>query len=77
MSFRDCYKDLILTLTDWSNWVGPEAKYIDLCQNSNNADITLYTWNPVATAQLNQYWYGNGALNGCYPGMLGGNTLQG
>jgi len=29
MSFRDCYKIFINTLTDFSNWIGPTAKWYD------------------------------------------------
>ena len=63
MSFRDCYKTVLNTFFDWTNWRGSTAKWIDGCDKSNDEDITLYTWNPVATAKLNQYWYGNGQLN--------------
>ncbi len=62
MAFRDCYKNLIYTLTDFRNWVGPTAKIIDDCDKSNDEDITLYSWNPI-TASKEVYWYGNGALN--------------
>jgi hypothetical protein len=70
MAFRDCYKNLIYTLCDWTNWYGDDAKWIDSCDNSNDEDITLYTWNPVATSKLNQYWVGDGLLTKCTPGPL-------
>lgn len=63
MSFRDCFKNVINTFLDWSNWVGPTAMWIDGCNKSNDEDITLYTWNPVAVARINQYWYGDGQLD--------------
>jgi hypothetical protein len=53
MSFRDCYKIALNTLTDWTNWVGKTALWIDECDKSNDEDITLYTWNPVTTAKVN------------------------
>lgn len=70
MAFRDCYKNIIYTLCDLSNWVGPTAKLIDECDKSNDEDITLYSWNPVATSKLNQYWVGDGTLTDCSPGKL-------
>ena len=76
MAFIDCYKNLIYTLCDLRNWVGPDAKWIDSCDKSNDEDITLYTWNPIATSKLNQYWKGDGTLADCSPGKLSmGNTL--
>lgn len=65
MAFIDCYKNLIYTLTDIRNWLGPEAKWIDQCDKSNDEDITLYTWNPVETSRLNEYWRGDGSLLNC------------
>jgi hypothetical protein len=53
MAFRDCYKNVLYTLLDYSNWVGPSAKWIDDCEKSNDEDITLFTWNPVTTSKLN------------------------
>jgi hypothetical protein len=29
MSFRDCFKTVFNTFTDWTNWVGDTAKWID------------------------------------------------
>lgn len=77
MAFIDCYKNLIYTLCDRRNWVGPEAKWLDACDKSNDEDITLYTWNPVETSKLNQYWRGDGTLADCSPGKLGGEGLTG
>lgn len=60
MSFRDCHKTFVNTLFNLSNWSGPTAKWIDGCDKSNDETITLYSWNPVTTAKIDQYWKGNG-----------------
>lgn len=59
MSFKDCYKNVIYTLTDWTNWFGTTAKWIDGCDNSNDEDVTIYTYNPI-TDTIENYWYGTG-----------------
>lgn len=55
MAFRDCYKNIIYTLTDFTNWHGPTAKWIDDCDNSNDEDISLFTWTPL-DEQTDKYW---------------------
>ena len=34
MSFKDCYKHVLETLADNLAWTGPNAKLLDLCENS-------------------------------------------
>ncbi len=70
MSFIDCYKNIIYTLCDLSNWVGPTALWIDSCDKSNDEDITLYQWNPVEEGKYDEYWEGDGKLTECNPGEL-------
>jgi len=65
MSFIDCYKNVIYTLCTLSNWVGPTAEWIDQCNQSNSQDISLYTYNPISTAENNQYWIGSDTLATC------------
>ena len=71
MTFKDCYKDLITSLCSWTNWSGPDAKWIDECENSADEDITLWTWNPYTTATTT-YLYGDGTITTCWPGNVGG-----
>lgn len=65
MSFIDCYKNIIYTLCNLENWVGPTAMWIDSCDKSNDEDITLYEWTPVDTAKLNEYWEGGALKTEC------------
>lgn len=44
MAFKDCYKNLIYTLCDYTNWLGPDAKWLDSCDNSNDEDIPIYDY---------------------------------
>ena len=74
MAFKDCYKNVIYTLCDVTNWFGPTAKWLDSCNNSNDEDISLYTWNPV-TANSNGYLIGDGTRTVCSPGKLGKDTM--
>ena len=71
MKFQDCYKVLIQSLTDWTNWTGKYAQLIDACDDSDDENITLYTWNPVASDKTS-YWIGDGtATSGkCLPGKV-------
>jgi hypothetical protein len=40
--FQNCYKTLLKSLCDFSNWRGQTAKWIDECSDSNDEEITLY-----------------------------------
>ena len=69
MSFKDCYKNIWYTLLDYSNWYGPTAKWIDTCDSSNDEDVTLYAYQPVASQT--GYFYGDGTkTKACWPGKL-------
>ena len=46
ISWRDCYKNVFKTFTDWSNWVGPKAMWLDFCDFASSQDMLLYTLNP-------------------------------
>lgn len=69
MSFKDCYKNVFNTFTDFTNWSSIDAKIIDLCTDSNDEDITLYSWTPVI-AKTESYWVGSGTKTSCWPGLL-------
>lgn len=46
VSYRDCYKNLLLTLTDFSNWLGPKAMWVDQCEFHSDEDFLMYSYNP-------------------------------
>lgn len=69
MKFKDCYKVLIQSLTDYSNWTGKYAKLLDKCSDSDDEDITVYTWNPIPADQTT-YIYGDSSFTQCSPGKL-------
>lgn len=69
-SFKDCYKYIFYTPFTIAYWWRSTAKWIDGCDNSNDEDVTVYTYNPVESA-LTDYWYGDGTKTGnCMPGQL-------
>lgn len=52
LKLRNCYKVLIQSLTDWSNWsnlgTGPFLwGLLDSCKNSDAEQLTIFTWQPV------------------------------
>jgi hypothetical protein len=52
IKLRNCYKTLIQSLTDWSNWtkIGPNSPYfgiLDYCKSSDAEQVTVFSWNPV------------------------------
>jgi len=54
IKLRNCYKTIIQSLMDWSNWtkLGPDALYygiLDFCKNSDSETVTLFSFNPVQT----------------------------
>ena len=63
MSFKDCYKNVINSLTDWTAWNDINAKLIDLCTDSYDEDITLYEWKPF-TQSYSSYWFSDGTRYG-------------
>ena len=46
MSYRDCYKNLLYTVADFSNWLGPKAMWIDNCEFHSDEDLLIYSYNP-------------------------------
>lgn len=63
ITLKNCYKTLIQSLTDWSNWtkLGPQSLYwgiLDFCQNSSPESVTIYSLNPVAS-DYNLLFWGN------------------
>ena len=52
MKFIDCYKVIITDLCDFtSSWTGYDAKWLDNCDQSQDANIDLSTWNIVYNSQ--------------------------
>ena len=54
IKLRNCYKTLIQSLTDWSNWtkIGPNTAYfglLDYCKASDAESVTIFSWNPVSS----------------------------
>ena len=52
LKLRNCYKVLIQSLTDWSNWSNLGTGQflwglLDTCKNSDAESVTLFTWNPI------------------------------
>lgn len=63
IKLRNCYKTIIQSLTDWSNWtkIGPNSAYfgiLDYCKSSDPESITVFSWNPVAS-DYNYLFMGN------------------
>lgn len=53
IKLRNCYKTLIQSLTDWSNWtkIGLNTPYfgiLDSCRASDSESVTVFSWNPIA-----------------------------
>ena len=46
LSYRDCYKNLLYTVTDFSNWLGPKAMWVDNCEFHSDEDMLIYSYNP-------------------------------
>ena len=53
--------------------MGPNAEYygvLDYCGDSDDEQVTLYTWNPIPTDRQ-EYWLGTGTYSkDCYPGKF-------
>ena len=63
IKLRNCYKTLLQSLTDWSNWtkIGPDALYfglLDYCRNSDSETVTVLSYNPITT-DFNYLFAGN------------------
>ena len=63
IKLRNCYKTLIQSLTDWSNWskIGEEYLYfglLDYCRNSDSETVTVFSFNPIVTDK-NYFVIGN------------------
>lgn len=57
MKFQDCYKIIIESLTDWSQFTDGSG-IIDECDPSNDEDITAYIFNPIVQ-DWTKYYQGN------------------
>ena len=78
MAFKDCYKNVITTIFNWCNWIGPDALWIDSCDNSNEEAIKFISYNIVPSAYTvsDNYLIGGGVstdftqAKNCWPGRL-------
>lgn len=65
MKFQECYKKLIKSLTDWTQYanLGPTSEYywglFDECSASDTVTVTAYTYRPVEEDKT-EYWIGDG-----------------
>lgn len=59
---------------DYENWTN--GKILDDCVDSNDEELTLYTYNPITT-QTDSYWVGDGLKDGITCVNLLGNSLAG
>jgi hypothetical protein len=61
VNWKDCYKNLIYTLTDYSNWLGPKAQWIDFCDFTTDEDFLMYSYNPWGinkdTGDITMLWF--------------------
>ena len=73
MSFQDCYKNFIMSYCDYTNWVGPTAKWIDQCLDSTTEDITIYEY--IYAAKTVYFNNAAGTQKTCWPGYIGPHTL--
>ncbi len=64
MSFKDCYKNIIYTLVDFSNWIGPDAKWLDECDSSSDEDVTIIS--ETFYDETTDYWLGAETYSLCY-----------
>lgn len=76
MKFQNCYKKLINSFCDWTQWanLGLNATYLfgllDKCSASTDERVTIYSYRPVASDMIG-YWLGNGGYSSqCYPGKF-------
>jgi hypothetical protein len=46
--FRNCYKTVIKSLCDFTNWSGTTARYMDECDFSDPVTVELYNVDPLS-----------------------------
>ena len=52
MKFQQCYKTMIQSLCDWSQWTSASAKIFDSCSMSADEQVTVLSYNPVQSDKL-------------------------
>lgn len=61
VNWKDCYKNLLYTVTDFSNWLGPKAQWIDFCDFHTDEDFLMYSYNPFSinkdTGDVTLLWF--------------------
>ena len=64
MSFKDCYKNIIYTFLDFSNLIGPDAKWLEECDSSSDEDVTIVS--KTFYSETKHYWYGDDTYADCF-----------
>lgn len=64
MKFQNCYFTIIKNLEDWTHWddyaktnADGTPGWPEDCSSSNDADITVWSWNPITT-DTTTYFFG-------------------
>jgi len=61
VNWKDCYKNVLYTFTDFSNWLGPKAKWLDFCDFTTDEDFLMYSYNPFGintdTGDVTLLWF--------------------
>ena len=73
LQLGQCYKDIIKCVTDWSNWTGNTAKFLDDCRLSNPTNVSIYTYNYTqdqSTKYITELGDGTDTDAGCKPGLF-------
>lgn len=72
MKFYNCYKVVIQSLCDWTNWTSKYSKLIDECSQSDDEEVNLYQINPIPADEIGYFKLGNGQTptTGCFPGKI-------
>lgn len=55
MNFQDCYKVILESLCNFDNF--NNKKLLDACVDSNDEQVTFYTYNPI-TSKTDKIWFG-------------------
>ena len=70
--FINCYKTVLKSLCDFSNWNGNTAKWLDTCEQSDDVTVSLYSIEPIPNS-LEDYFYGGDTYDiakGCVASVL-------
>lgn len=77
--FFNCYKKVLSSLCDFSNWRGTSAKWLDECSLSeDDVTVSLYEISPLPN-DINDYFKGGSTFdvdNYCYKIVPGLDPIQ-